>query len=185
MLSRWTTVCRSDPAVDPGRTPGAAGATCIGRSMRQTPRTKGNDLPLPKGNDSAPHCALNPSLIAARATAASGGFSAAESLTTLLTTESLLFAAFSAGVVLTAPTTRPKRITPKNANLLAFGCVGVLAAVAVAAALAWWQVFGDNWTGASMRTLEALGIAIGIAAQPIVALIVALGSRPPKSGTGR
>ena len=135
-----------------------------------------------KGNESSLPTSLNSFLIATGAAAATGadvGFSAAQSLTTLLTTESLLFAAFNAGVVLAAPATRPKNIAPANAYRLALGCVGVLAAVALAAALAWWQVFGDHWTGASLRTLEALGIAIGIVVQPIVALVVARSNRPP------
>jgi hypothetical protein len=117
-------------------------------------------------------------LLAAATTAGDSGFSAAQSLTTLLTTESLLFAAFNAGVVLTAPSTTGRRITPQHAYWLAMGCVAVLGAVAAAGALAWWQVFGDDWPSSTFRAIEGLGIAVGILAQPIVATIIARSYRP-------
>ena len=102
----------------------------------------------------------------------------AQSLTTLLTTESLLFTAFSAGVVLAAPQTSPLKLSRTGAYRVAKACVGVLALVATAAALAWWQVFGDHWPPSAMRGIEGAGIAIGIIAQPIVAGIVVWSRRP-------
>jgi hypothetical protein len=108
------------------------------------------------------------------------GFTAAQSLTTLLTTESLLFAAFNAGVVLATPTASGRRITPTQAFLLAKGCVAVLAAVAIAGALAWWQVFGDGWPDSALRGIEGVGIAVGIVSQPIVGGIVAWSHRPQR-----
>jgi hypothetical protein len=107
-------------------------------------------------------------------------FTAAQSLTTLLTTESLLFAAFNAGVVLTAPAAAGRRITPLNAYRLAKTSVVALAVVAFAAALAWWQVFGDDWPDSNFRQFEGLGIAIAILVQPIVAAIVARSGRPQR-----
>jgi hypothetical protein len=107
-------------------------------------------------------------------------FTAAQSLTTLLTTESLLFAAFNAGVVLATPVASGRRITPAQAYRLAKGSVAVLAAVAAAAALAWWQVFGDDWPDSTLRGIEGAGIAVGIISQPIVAAIVARSNRPQR-----
>jgi hypothetical protein len=127
---------------------------------------------------------MTATLIAAAAKAATTSataFAATQALTTLLTTESLLFAAFNAGVVLTTPTATGRRITPDQAYLLAKSCVGVLCAVAAAGALAWWQVFGDHWPQSSFRALEGIGIAVGIVAQPIVAAVVARSYRPRRA----
>lgn len=124
---------------------------------------------------------LSPFLAAATQVASNqdaSGFTAAQSLTTLLTTESLLFAAFNAGVVLTAPAAGGRQITPTNAYRLAKACVLALAAVAVAAGFAWWQVFGDAWPDSHLRALEAIGIAVGITVQPIIGGIIVRSSRP-------
>ena len=116
---------------------------------------------------------------AAAAASTTAAFTAAQSLTTLLTTESLLFAAFNAGVVLSSPSATGRQIKPMHAYWLAKACVGVLGAVATAAALAWWQVFGDGWSHSTLRDIEGLGIGVGILAQPVVGAIVARSYRPP------
>src|SRR5689334_13847595 len=108
-------------------------------------------------------------------------FTAAQSLTTLLTTESLLFAAFNAGIVLTAPSKGGRQITRTNSYRLAKASVAALGAVASAAAPAWWQVFGDHWPASALRALEGVGIAVGIVVQPVVAAIVVYANRPPRS----
>jgi hypothetical protein len=57
-------------------------------------------------------------------------FGAAQALTTLLTTESLLFAAFNVGFGLTVPSTTGRRISPMGAYRLALATVFILAVVA-------------------------------------------------------
>jgi hypothetical protein len=112
------------------------------------------------------------------AATSSAPFTSANALTTLLTTESLLFAAFNAGIVLTVPTATVRQITPGQAYALARGCVAVLALVAIAGAVAWCGVFADGWPHSPTRVVEGLGIAVGIAVQPVVAGIVAWSNRP-------
>jgi MFS family permease len=110
----------------------------------------------------------------------SPSLTAAQYLTTLITMESLLFAAFNVGVAMTSPVAGGRRMSAQAAFRLAKTSVAALTIVAGAGLLAWWQVFADDWPSSTMRVLQALGIAVGILVQPIVSFGVAMASRPPK-----
>jgi hypothetical protein len=96
-------------------------------------------------------------------------------LALLLTTEGLLFAALTVGVSLSASSTfGPRTVIPPAA--LAFIAAGLLALVGTAAVLAWTDLFlGNNWPAAWNGRLEAIGLLLAIVAQPLIALLVALG----------
>lgn len=109
-------------------------------------------------------------------------FTAAQALTTLLTVESLLFAAFNAGFALTASVAGGRNITKQGAYVLAWCVVAALCVIAAAAGAAWWQVFGDTAKPHSaLRWFEAAGIAVGILVQPGVAWRIALAGKPPQA----
>jgi hypothetical protein len=44
--------------------------------------------------------------------------------------------------------------------------------VALGAGFAWSQVFVDNWPTSDMRAVEAVAALVGIAIQPLIALVV-------------
>lgn len=96
-------------------------------------------------------------------------------LSLLLTTEGLLFAALTVSVSLSASSTFGSRTVLAPA-LLGFIAAGVLAAVGAAAALAWADLFlatawPADWTG----RLEASVLLLAIVAQPLIALLIAVG----------
>jgi hypothetical protein len=107
---------------------------------------------------------------------APSGLSHTQALTTLLTVESLIFAALGIGIAVTAavPGGRsPYLVKGKLARRIAL----TLTAVAVGAGTAWWQVF--------MRPVhphgfpawsQAVGVAIAVVAQPYFAWRLALGA---------
>lgn len=103
------------------------------------------------------------------------GFTKAGLLSALLTTEGLLFAALSISVSLSGSSTfGPKTIV--RPVTLAFMAAGVLAVVATAAALTWTDLFvGDRWPGGWNSRLEALALIFAIVAQPLIALVLAVG----------
>ena len=90
----------------------------------------------------------------------------------LLTTESLLFAAFGIGVSLAAPTEFGRsRFFTKGylAWLVGLG----LTAVAVGAGAAWVEVFGHPWPEGLLAWLQAGALAAGIVFQPLLTLLIA------------
>ncbi len=96
-------------------------------------------------------------------------------LSLLLTTESLLFAALAVAVTLSgssvfgASTWGPPWV-------LAFIATAVLGVVAAAAVLAWTDLFlAHNWPTGWNSRIEALALLFAIVAQPLVALVVAVG----------
>jgi hypothetical protein len=97
-------------------------------------------------------------------------FSEANALAVLLTTEGLLFAAFSFAITLARATDRV-RTYPRLGFVVAGAAVGLLSLVAVGVILAWWRIFVfDGWqTGLAMQmvALIILGAAI---AQPVLAV---------------
>jgi hypothetical protein len=109
-------------------------------------------------------------------------FTTAQSLTLLLTTESLLFAAFNVGLALGTPVAGGRNISRASAFRLALFAVLALTAVALGALLAWWQVFVDHWPGSFLREVEAAAAVAGITVQPIVSFIAAMGMKPPSLG---
>ena len=106
---------------------------------------------------------------------ASDGFTRAGLLSALLTTEGLLFAALSISVSLSgASTFGPKAVV--RPVILAFIAAGVLATVAVAGVLAWTDLFlGDHWPASANVRLEVIALLFAIVAQPLIALILAVG----------
>jgi hypothetical protein len=79
----------------------------------------------------------------------------------LLTTESLLFAAFGIGVSLAAPT---------EFGRSRFFTKGYLA---VGAGAAWVEVFGHPWPEGLLAWLQAGALAAGIVFQPLLTLLIA------------
>jgi hypothetical protein len=105
-------------------------------------------------------------------------FTATQALTLLLTTESLLFAAFNVGVALTTPVAGGRNLTRKAAWLLAVSVSLALACVATGAFMAWWQVFVDHWPHSFFGRAEAAVALIGILVQPVVSLAASYGIKP-------
>lgn len=96
-------------------------------------------------------------------------------LSLLLTTEGLLFAALTVGVSLSASSKfAPPTVVPPAA--LAFVAAGVITIIGAAAVLAWSDLFlSPNWPGGWNGRLEAIALLFAIAAQPGIALLIAVG----------
>jgi hypothetical protein len=109
------------------------------------------------------------------AATSAGGINGLSMLSLLLTTEGLLFAALAVGVALSASSTFGARtVVPPAA--LAFVAASVLGVVGIAAVLAWTDLFLASSVSSSWnRRLEAGGLLLAIVAQPLVALLVAVG----------
>lgn len=102
------------------------------------------------------------------AVASSEAFTATNALTTLLTVESLLFAGVAAAASLSTATSFP--VSPRAAlRSLAFGVSLVLTTVAIGAAFAWARLFLHDWPARVDEQVPLICLAIGIAAQPVVA----------------
>src|SRR5438128_1164899 len=105
-------------------------------------------------------------------------FTAAQSLTLLLTTESLLFAAFNVGLAFALPVATERNISKTGAYWLAFFAAACLTFVASGAFVAWWQVFENHWPDGFLRPWEAVAAAVGICVQPVVSFIAVQAIRP-------
>jgi hypothetical protein len=81
-----------------------------------------------------------------------------------------------------SPSKSGRNISAAGAFRLALFAVAMLGVVAIAGAMAWWQVFANPWPGSAMRIIEAGGIALGISAQPVISAYLAWGIRPPAGG---
>jgi hypothetical protein len=102
----------------------------------------------------------------------------ADSLTLLLTAETLLFAAFSVIMLLSSPVPGGRNIKPLTAWLVALAVASVLSFVALGAFLAWWQVFIDCWPKHWFARIEAIAAAAGIAVQPIIVGVLWWAGKP-------
>jgi hypothetical protein len=120
---------------------------------------------------------------AALANTTSETLSAIQSLTVLVTLESLLFAGFNLGLALAVPVAQGRNISQAGAYRLALGVAVSLTLIALGALLAWWQVFVDHWPTSALRAYQALAIALGISVQPIVTFVAAHAIKPPESGS--
>jgi hypothetical protein len=108
------------------------------------------------------------------------GFTLGNALAVLLTTESLLFAAFALAVNLSAPTGRVRGWAVPG-PFLAGAAVVALAIVAAGAATAWHDIFLAEGLGDDMsRVVIAISVVTAIIVQPILALLLAMGLRRPK-----
>lgn len=110
--------------------------------------------------------------------AAATSFTSSDSLTLLLTAESLLFAAFGIVVLIVRIAPGGTNVEPNIAWIIA-GVLGVvIAAVAAGALLAWWQVFVDAWPSGGMARIEAGAAAAGICVQPFVVAALVWAIKP-------
>ena len=111
-------------------------------------------------------------------TLANQGLTAGQTLTLLLTTESLLFAAFNVAAGLIGPTAGGRQLSAVASWVITLlvGCTLLL--VAIGAGLAWWQVFGEAWPESTMRQIEGLAALGGIVVQPVIAGVVVYATRP-------
>jgi len=118
--------------------------------------------------------ALLDALVAATPPPPRQGFTSVNALTALLSTESLLFAALNVALGLTSPVEggRPLLIGPRK---LAFAAFWLLAGVAAGAALAWCDLFLGDWPSDPLALVPIFCLLGGILAQPVFALVIALG----------
>ena len=108
------------------------------------------------------------------------GFSEANVLSTYVTMESLLFAGLSAAIALSAVGALARK-TPVKPWLVARVTAVILAVVATGAALAWWDLFGGaDWPRGVNRKVEAVGILLGILAQPSIAIAISFNVMRPQ-----
>lgn len=98
-----------------------------------------------------------------------------DALILLVTVESLLFAALAVSVTLAGPSELggpPFVRGPK----FAWSITGVLATVSIGALMSWLELYaGSHWPCEFRATVTALAILIGIAAQPLLAALIARG----------
>lgn len=92
-------------------------------------------------------------------------------LTTALTVEGLLFAAFAVSYNLAQPKDGGRHPFFAQAG---FGwlIVAVIAVVAASAGTAWWATFEPDWPKGGNEIVRAGGLALGIVMQPIFAAII-------------
>jgi hypothetical protein len=104
-------------------------------------------------------------------------FTSANALSTLLTTESLLFAAFSLAVSLSGPTNRVRAwLVP--GSVLAGAAVAALAGVGAGGIIAWHDLFVEGgFSRDATERVIAIAILGAIVIQPLLALLLALGLR--------
>lgn len=110
------------------------------------------------------------------------GFSSANALTTLLTTESLLFAVFA--LTLSFGSSPVARAVPTSAaRQIATSAAAVLTFLGTGATVAWIDLFICPWPARFVQWFPAVAIAVGILAQPIFAWAFVVGlSRGPARG---
>ena len=105
-----------------------------------------------------------------------GEFTATNGLALLLSTESLMFAAFALAANFAAPDARRVRNMPIPGWMIAVLAVSLLWVIAAGAVVAWCRLFvgvglvGTDW-------LVALAILAPIVGEPILASFLALGLR--------
>lgn len=105
------------------------------------------------------------------------GFTVANALATLLTTESLLFAAFGVAANFSTVGGRRLRKLLVPGEVLGGAAVLVLALVALGAVTAWSKVFLPEFPNAFDDIVIAVALLLAIIAQPVLALLLALGLR--------
>jgi hypothetical protein len=116
-------------------------------------------------------------MLEAAAPSFGGDFTVANALAILLTTESLLFSALALAYNVTAGGGRGVRNLPISAAKLGGVSVGVLMFVAAGAGAAWWEIFACNFPSHVSGILIAIGIAVAIVAEPVLAVLFGLGLR--------
>lgn len=112
------------------------------------------------------------------------GFTSANALTTLLTTESLLFAVFA--LTLSLGTTPSARVALTSSGRRLGVCAATfLTFLAAGAAVAWGDLFLTAWPDRFAQWFPAVAIAAGVVAQPAFAwlFVVNLFRRPTRDVT--
>jgi hypothetical protein len=104
--------------------------------------------------------------------AASPSFSSADSLRTLLTTESLVFAVSTATVALSAATPFGQRL-PFSPRLLGFAAALFLTVLGAGGVVAWCDIFLRDWPHGVAKSFPVICILVGIVIQPLFAWAVA------------
>jgi hypothetical protein len=108
------------------------------------------------------------------------GFTNANALATLLTTEGLLFAALGLAANFAEPGRRLRKLVVSGERLGAAAVI-TLTGVAVGAISAWIRIFiSDGFPKSLTGALIAIAIALAIVAQPILATLLGLGLRKHK-----
>jgi|SRR5579859_792505 len=110
--------------------------------------------------------------------ATTAAFSAGDSLTLLVTTETLMFAALTIAVTLSQPVAGGRNMSRENVWRLVAAVTVTITVVAAAAALAWWQTFAQPWSSSWLRGVESAGILVGVIAEVVIAIAVARAVRP-------
>lgn len=105
------------------------------------------------------------------------GFTATNALTTLLTTESLLFAALGLAANLSSVGGPRIRKLPVSGEVLGGAAVLVLSLVAVGAVTAWSKIFLREFTNEWDDIVIAAALLLAIVAQPLLAVLLGLGLR--------
>jgi hypothetical protein len=111
-------------------------------------------------------------LAAAAAPAPRQGFSSVNALSTLLTMEGLMFTAVNVALGLTVPVEGGRRLLV-GPRRLAFGAFWLLCTLAVAATVAWCDLFVSEWPGSELKWLPICGLLVGIWAPPVFAFVIA------------
>jgi len=107
-------------------------------------------------------------------------FSSVEAMTTLLTVEGLLLASLSIALVLFAV----PGFSAQTAWRLITSLTILIAVLAIGAGVAWCEQFLGAWPDSPGRYIPTVCIAIGIAFQPVVAIIVSIFTHPKKVRDG-
>lgn len=101
----------------------------------------------------------------------------AEALGTLLAVESFMLAVLSLTATLSAPGRKRVSALPVRAEQLALGVAGVVVTLGLGASLAWGGLyFGGAWRPLREAAIAAI-LLIAILAQPVVAVLMAIGVR--------
>src|SRR3954454_17299579 len=108
------------------------------------------------------------------------GFTLTNALASLLTTESLLFAALGLAANLSTPGGRRIRRLPVSAHLLGRGAVGAFIVIAAGAAAAWLQIFLSDFPSRPADVVIAVSLIVAIVIQPVLAVVLGLGLRTAK-----
>lgn len=100
-----------------------------------------------------------------------------QALTTLLTTESLLFAVFSVALAF-GSSGLTSVVSAGFARSMVKAVAVVLTVLGIGACTAWIEVFVGACTHGFTEWAPAFGIAVGVAAQPVFAWILVCKVRP-------